>query len=430
MKIIKITLLLISIISITIILLLQVDDDINPEVKQAYEQVTTHKESKAYIYFLGFLADVDVKPEVMGKKIYESFLESKKSSAIEDVNPSTYNYPAENNLPLFTLEAQTKIYVETLFLQKFDSSKLSKKHQVLFKRYKQFMVLDDYHTLATPGIYTPLEPYLHIISGNDLLLLHAIEDLKKGNVNKAKKSILDNITYTRIQLSNADSVIGKATYIAILSKNLDVLAVLARQYKAPFEGKVAPLTTAEKDVTKTLKREFIGNHSLYKSLDRSSNLLQSDTSQIPLPHWVNRIFFKPNMSLNALYPEYKKLIDIALLLPEDFAKVAENITTQSKVSFLTRFRNSVGAKLSSIGLPNHNDLRARSIYLGGKIALFNQVAVQATLPKSLAHTQNPFYKNKTAFYSDDNNQVCFDGPFLKRLKQSNRCLKLKINMKL
>ena len=418
---------------ISSILLLQIDDDLDPQAQSMYEQATAHKESEAYLYSLGILAAADEKPEVVGKALMASIRAAEKKYF---ENPHTQkfeyeDYPAEKSLPLPELGACVYTekdceYTDKLFTHPFNIEALPEEQRVLLKRYKKLIAMKDFHTLSLPHIASRLPALPHLMKGNTLASLEAIEKAKKGNLNEAKKLLLNDISLLRFNLQQADTVITKMVYVSMISKSLDVLSVVIHKYNSPEQENIKALTSDERSLVKAMNYEYGSFYNLFKSMDKDPHLLGSveNSKEGNLPAWVIRILFKPNMTLNATFPKLRQVGQDSLLTSKAFAlKVASDKPESKKMSTI---RNSVGTTLVDVvGGPDLNRYYTSRIFaLDAKIHLFNKTANQAKLPATLSHISNPFYDDKTAYYSDDNKAICVDVPLLNKRKD-NRCLRIK-----
>ncbi|MCF6190846.1 MAG: hypothetical protein L3J51_10225 [Cocleimonas sp.] len=427
----KIIVLAILLFIISAILLLQIDDDLDPQAQSMYEQAMAHKESEAYIYLLGMQAGVGEKPEIVGKALMASIREADKKYF---ANPHTQefeheDYTDEKRLPLPELGSciyteKDCEYTDKLFDYSFNLESLPEEQKVLLKRYKKLIAMRDFHTLPLPHIYTPLPTFQYLTKGNTLASLEAIEKAKKGNLDEAKKLLLNDISLLRFNLQQADTLITKIIYVSMISKTLDVLSALIHKYDSPAQENIKALTSDEKSLVKAMDYEYGLGHNLFKSLDRAPNLLSTigNNEEGNLPAWVSRILYKPNMTMNATFPALRQVGQDSLLTSKAFTlKVASDKPISKKMSII---RNYAGTILWRIAGPDFNPYIARVFALDAKIHLFNKTANQTKLPATLSHINNPFYDDKAAYYSEDKKAICVDAPLLDKRKDY-RCLRIK-----
>ena len=412
---------------ISAILLLQIDDDLDPQAQSMYEQTMAHKQSEAYLYLLGIEAAADEKPEVVGKSLMASVREAeKKYFAHPHANQGfEYDgYPSDKKLPLPELssckaEVNNCEYVDKLLAYQFDLEALPEEQKVLLKRYKKIIVMRDFHTLSLPHIYTVFPPFQYVMKGNSLASLEALAIAKSGNIKKAKKLLRDDILALRVHLQQADTLIGKMIYASAISKTLDVLSVLIHKYNSPAEDTIQAFTSEEKSLVKAMNYEYGFNHNLMKSLDKAPNLFHENGN---LPGWVSRLLFKPNMTMNTIFSSMKQVGKDSLLTSKAFAlKVTNDKPISKKTSYL---RNYTGTVLGQIVGPDFNQYIERVFYLDAKIHLFNKTSSKIKLPTTMSHIINPFDTNKTAYYSEDNKAICIDGPLPFKRKE-DRCLRIR-----
>lgn len=412
---------------ITVILLLQIDDDIDPKAQSMFEQATAHKESKAYLYLFGMQAAIDEDPEVVGKALMASVRDAEKRYF---VNPRTnkyfgyVDYPSEKKLPLPELGTckgnENKCeYIDKLFSYQFDLEALSAEQKTLLERYNRFLSMKDLNTLPLPLLEAPLPPFQYIMKGNSLASLEAIAKARNGNIKEAKKQLLDEISLLRFQLQRADALVIKMIFTSALLKTLDVLSVLVHQYDSPMENNIQALNADERSLVKAVNYEYAMGHYMFKALDRNSNFFNKD---INVPGWLVRVLFKPNMTLNATFPVLRQIGQQSLLTSKEFALdvAGDKPTVKPKVSI----RNYVGAVLGEVARPDFNEFVERVFYLDAKIKLFNILSKKTKLPAMLSHINNPFYENKTAYYSEDNKAICIEAPLLHKRKDY-QCLRVK-----
>jgi len=414
---------------ISSILLLQIDDDLDPQAQSMYEQAIAHKESEAYLYLLGMQAAADEKPEVVGKTLMASIRAAEKKY-FENPHTQTFeyeDYPAEKSLPLPELGACAEKdceYTDRLFAYPFNLEVLPEEQKVLLKRYKKLIAMRDFHTLSLPHIYVRLPAFQYLTKGNTLVSLEAIEKAKKGDLKKAKELLLNDISLLRFNLQQADTLITKIIYVSMISKSLDVLSVVIHKYDSPTEENIQSLTSDERSLVKAMNYEYGFGHTLFKSLDKAPNLLSTidNSKEGNLPAWVSRILFKSNMTINAIFPALRQVGEDSLLTSKAFTlKIASD---KPKPKEMSTIRNYAGTILGRIVGPDFNPYISRVFALDAKIHLFNKTANQAKLPTTLSHIRNPFYDDKAAYYSEDKKAVCVDVPLLDERKDY-RCLRVK-----
>ncbi len=407
------------------ILLLQIDDDLNPEATAFLERAKPAKQSEAYLYLLGIMAAEDEDPLTVGKQQFALIQQAEESYTFWDENFEYEGYPKEKALRLPEGELFCHSRDEHCWQTIFDNSNGHKEalqtYATLLDRYEAFRLLDDYHTLTKSSMVAPLPPVQYLVQANRLLTLQAITDADKGDLEQAVKRLLDNISALRMQLKNADTLVGEVVFNKMLSNSIDVLSLLIHEYNIPFDDEITPILSAEHDLTTAMSREFAMSSNLFRNLDRNSELFKMEGNS---PAWYARIFFKPNMSINEAFLAYENIAARSTLEQTVFADADFENVEMSYFS-LAFVRNSAGSILNNIATPQYAQYTASLFDLNAKITLFNQVVGKAQLPVDLDYIQNPYYKTGgTAYYSDDGKSICLTGPLEDEKKR--RCLRVKL----
>jgi hypothetical protein len=408
---------------------LQFDDELNPEVidllEKYHENSQQKKISQAYFYLLGFMVAENDEPIKIGKEIFKSIQQGEKNALLNNV-PFTYkDYPEK----LKTLLPEGDIYCQLLepncsrFLFQ-DVSVLEstlEKYKLILKRYNEFIQYNDYSTLTQPTISEPLPYFYPAIKANRLLLVKSIVQAKHANTDQAMTILNDNRRYLRQQLSLQDTLIGKMVFVQLIANNLDVSFLLSREYEAISFQPIAMLNTSEKDLEGVMAREFKMNYDWYQSMAGNPEIFEQGGD---VPEWYVDMIYKPNMTINTLFPAYKKIIELAKLTPVMFLQSVskEKPNTGFKI---TQIRNIVGFALNQIGGPNYNDYIVRFFDLDSKILLFNSLINQQDIKLASEMIANPYYPTQyVSSFSSDEELVCFpEGPLPN--DKNRRCLRIK-----
>lgn len=412
----------ILIVIISIDLLLQIDDDINPEAVSFLTKATvTNKNNEAYFYLLGLNAAEGSDPVSVGLAIFTQNDITKTGSHPKLELPSGANF----------INATT---INALFNVNNTSTVLTK-HAVLLKRYETFITKKDYLTLNEPSLSSDMLPtYSYLTAGNKLYMLKAIHMAHNNEAKLAVELLMANLSHLRMQLRNADSLIGKLIYTSIIDQNLDVLSILLHQKKVVLNTKLLPLSSAERDFNKAMSRELLFVNNILTDLDKNPQLFEqseidfnNETSSEDTPNtpaWLVRILFKPKMSINAKFPYYQKVAKQSRLTPSQFSQSIKHSTPQhTSYSVLYYIRNFVGSILMDT-VPEFDQYIVRVFDLNAKISLLNQLpTVDST--NSIANIINPYFnKTGTAYYTKDNASICLTGP---SDDDKSRCLKIKLS---
>jgi len=135
------------------------------------------------------------------------------------------------------------------------------------------------------------------------------------------------------------------------------------------------------------------------------------------------MLFKPNITLNIIFPSFWQVGQDSLLSSKEFAVKASRKKLELRKN--DKFRNYVGYTLSQVAIADHHDeFISRVFQLDAKIHLFNKILNKGALPQTLSHINNPFYDDKTAYYSDDTKAICIDAP-MQRKRKADHCLRVK-----
>ena len=161
----------------------------------------------------------------------------------------------------------------------------------------------------------------------------------------------------------------------------------------------------------------------FKSMDRSEDILSNNIFNLKVPSWVSRVLFKPNMTINTTYQQFKTAMEFSRLPAPAFVNTVNKPIQKKKSHF--ELRNKIGSILADFASPNLNIYSARSFYLDSKISLFNDTS-DSVLPDMLDNIQNPFYKDQPPFYTHNKNQICINGPFDKHVREYLRCLNVSL----
>lgn len=405
-------------ISIFLIALSFIDDDLNLEAKVMYEQAIHNTESEAYVYLMG-LPVADKEPELAGKALLKAIRKTEKEHLTNPctVINGTTEYPKTKEIPLLMLASCGKDcgYLDKLFATSLDIKAINKL-EPLYKRYNKFMSFKDYHNLAKPTLSTPLPTYQYLMKGSDFINYMAIQSAKNKDRNAATTLLLKNISNLRLRLQQADTIIDKMIYALAISRSIDVLSVLKHKNQA-FGVKINPLTLEERSLVPAMSYEFAIQYSFSKAMGGCPSVLSKGAK---IPSLLSKVLYKPNMTINSYFPHYKKAASNSLLNDKEFIKKVK-IEPEFKPKSST-LRNYAGSILTQIIAPKFNHYIARVFALDAKIKLYNSTIKQVELPKDVTHISNPFYQHKTAFYSQDKKSICFDIDLIKR--EDDRCLRV------
>ena len=417
------------------VLLLQIDDELNPEVASFLEQAKPAESSDAYLYLLGIIAAEDEDPLVVGQQLLASMQQAEQQYDFSDGTFGFEAYPEDKKLALpdgalFCVNQQESCW-QTVFDNKTARDQALKAHAVLLQRYQYFLGLNDYHSLVKPTAVEGFPSYEYLMKANRLVILNEINTIQTVGSSHAIKTMTDHIALLRNHLKNTDQLIGKLIYSAIIAENLDVLSLIIHQGQTASPPQLSLLSVDERDFATVMPREFAMGYDLYTSLDKhpqffSASTLAGDKSEGKSPAWLVRLVYKPNMTINEHYSVYKAVVLRSQLAQKQFAvTVTTELKNEQKSPYKISIRNYAGRVLNNLARPSFDRVIARVLDLNAKIAIFNKTANKVMLPEDLSYIQNPYYeKGGTAFYSEDGKSICLTGPLDDDKNQ--RCLRVKL----
>lgn len=394
------------------------DEALSPESQAMLERVTQHTESKAYEYLNGISAPLGKDPKVLGRQRVRDY----KNALQKNANPYEVEFPrVDNRLKLERLGGGDSDKISLLFEYAQLEKALSKEQSELLKRYHYLLTLDDQHVTFV-SIMMPFSDYIYVIEANNLVSVNAIRLAQKGDLRGAEKLLHKNIIQLRLQLEKADMLVHKLIYNSMISKSINVLSVLNKKYQNAFHIPFKPLSIEERSFEKPLAFEFaFKNDAAQSALHNSEN--NNGSNEFSYPKWAMPLFYKPNMTMNTVYPLLKESIEDSLLTNQEFARK----TSQAKqLKSTLSVRNYIGNKLLEISGVNFETYIARVFALDAKIALYNESLKRSHNDDDLSQIKNPFYDSKSAYFANDKTLLCIDAPLLKEDQYQDRCLRLKL----
>lgn len=398
-----------------LIAVLQIDDDLNPDAGKLLEQATAAAPNDTYIYLIGLDAPAGQDPLQAGK-IFFATLQAREQAS--DINPAEPVRTQQLPLPegeLFCGYRQEDCFEKILR----DDSELDDAiapHTVLLQRYEHFLGMTGFRTLTQPTPEEVYPSYQYIAKANRLVMLRAIRDMRNGNGEQAAANLLNHIAAIRSHLQQADNLIGKMIYAAVLSETIDVLSYVARDTEHAALPSINSITTDERDLHLAMAREFAVGAAVYRRLDHNPEGWNSDST---IPAWIFGMLFKANMSINAMYPMFRDAAALSVAEPQAFVQqIQRRKPFEPKAAYI---RNYVGTVLNNIAQPSMETYIGRLLDLDVKIALFNQTIAQGKNTATRQRLINPYYAlEEETFASEAGNRICMKGPLADQ--NNNRCL--------
>lgn len=403
-------------------LLLQIDDDLLPEVQALLDEGQPPVESEAYYYLVGIGAAADQSPGTAGREVFNAFVKAENKRL---ANGDHYELPetfGKSDLPLpegtLKCDLETKECAELLFSESSDLAAFLQSNHILLERYNEYSGLNDYATLSSPSLFGPYLPFNYIATAGRLKLLASIKEAKTFDSVHGMRLIIENISSLRRQLALQDNLIGKMVYLKLISESIDYAYLISSRLREKTAIHLLSLDTKEKDFKKVMAREFI------ITSDVIFNMFDTKEGR-KWPVWLQKIIFKPNMMINASLPFYEESIKRSALSHLEFAaKISRNHEPKIHNSWI---RNPYGSTLNMMyaGMRAYDTYRMRMLDLDAKIILFN-AAVKASNAESLVGSlSSPYFESGHAAYlSEDGRKICFDGPL--PMHRDFRCLRIKM----
>lgn len=391
---------------VAVILLLQIDDPLDTEVDALIQSATPPSSSRAYLYLLGLHAPRGQDPAELGE---QRFASTKQPDSDDPLPPDSSGSTDILTLPegdLFCgLSDDGCLY--RLFTSSDEVAAVVAQNQILLDRYRTFLSLNDFATLEEASLDELPVAYRHMMHGNRLALLSALQTAANGQSDQAVGELFDMIRALRHKLTTADTLITKALLTALIADNLDALSVLIQQHAFTTAKPLEPLSAAEKSMKKPVAHELRGMYSFYSTLDREAD--KHDPSG-QWPHWVRRLFFKPNMSVNASYAHYRNALTLAELVPAEFAEFVDRINNKTVEELPHAWlRNYVGSQLVNIAGPAMTRYVELIFDLDAKITLFNASLSDPSMKSIAGKLPNPYFPSDAfAYRPSSKDAVCFE----------------------
>ncbi len=417
---VRMSIIVIIIISVLLAVALNVDDDIDPRVSEFVSSLgRSAEENEGYFYLMGISAPEGEPPSALGRKHYETVSEITPSELLF----STPDLDGEV-LPLLENDLFCNFLSQGCFEQVFHSKEnlqgIIDEHAVLLARWKHYVAINDFETITSPSMFEVFPPYIYVTRANRVLIIESINDLRENRSASAIKRITRNIRDLRRQLVLQDNLLGKLVIGQLVSEHLDVLFLLIKKSKGVPPLKIALLSDNEKSLRNAIVRELAMALETYRIIGNHPELWTEDKN---LPSWMGQYIFKPNMSINAVFPLYHQAAEYAGLDPIAFEKAMStgpDIEPRSSV-----VRNFFGAETIQFASVNFHSYLGEFNDLNIKIKLFNRLIDQEITEALLQTVYSPYYEtNRSATFSKEGDRVCVDGPL--RDDKNMRCLKVKI----
>lgn len=393
--------------------LLQIDDPLDPDAEALVALTLPTAESEAYLYLLGLDAPAHESPMDIGRTLLASIREMERQIADSPLMEHEVTFPGYDRLPRLDGDLACQWHHADCPAQVMAAAQShavwSAEQEMLFQRYQTFLALEDYQNQSLALVSEHLPPFGHLISGQRLTTLKALQLANAGNPDKAITLLADNLQKIRHQQQRADDLVGKMVLLAALSESLDTLSLLLANHGYDLAPPLPTFSAAERDFTRPMAREFAMGYYMFASMDRHPQFFSTSEEVMEAPGWLVRAVFKPNMSINGSLGWYQQVIALSQLSPQAFANHMQNFDPVMPPSHW--LRNSTGSILLSIARARLHDYVAAGFEVHGKIDLLQQLIALSGMPETLQQLTSPFSTSEDAVYwSNDQQRLCLQIP--------------------
>lgn len=220
----------ITLYALTAVLLLAValtlywirDDSLHPEAAAWVRAVDSPRErSDGYLYLLGL--DAATEPLAAGRARLAEYRQWRAThSPFDDsFQPAPLRQldipklAAQHNQPGCLAPARNEAHLE--------------QGRELLKRYRQVARLADLRSLSTIELSEPQPNYAALIAGNRLLALEACRMIRRGQGERARALIGEDLAEWRRHLAAADTLIQKLVIVRLVANDIGALSALRQQ---------------------------------------------------------------------------------------------------------------------------------------------------------------------------------------------------------
>ena len=402
----------------TAALLLQIDDELQPEVIEFMSLSESQDENKAYFYLLGLTSKEGDDPLLIGQKVYEEIKQQKAKinadkNAQQIIDITQYNKLALPESPLLCAYKKANCF-DDIFNHLDQIPPLVTRSAVFVQRYLTYSAFTEFHTLSQPHIAEPLPSYQHLVTAVHLISLDNISLASQGKEEVAIQALYQLHQQLRSQLSLQDTLIGKLIFLNLVSENIDLMSVLSTRYQVKLPKPLTLLTKREHSFSLALSREVRMLYSLYQTLDGATDILNinHELSAFVVPSWFSHILFKVNITVNEGYQPLHYYAMLSELSVDDFDQEIRLAARKPTIKSAW-IRNAIGTVLNQVATPNYTHYIANVWDLDNKIQLFNARVQDLSTAQIMSEvkSQYPFPANVSPYLSVNKHQLCFENPF-------------------
>ncbi len=408
------------------IALIYKDDALDPEVAAFINQpLEPVWKANAYVYLWG-MDKITNDPYQTGVEILK-LLEQENQQFNYEKRPYDYSFAHhftkyESPKSDLLCERYTRSCINEIINNKPQASKFISDHAHYISRYNNFLSFKHFKQIANLRMDTPLPTYIILLKAQKL---YHISLLLNSDTNEERMidSILEELTYLRIQLANIDTLLGKMLIAVLLNENIELLnyAIQTAQTLLNIDSSgISRLTPAERSIYNAMNQEHSKNLKRFIDYIEDPNRLSKKNSK-PLTRKLMKLicFFvaKPNLTANTIYFDFMKLsLEHNRLSISQYYKRIKN--TSGQISH-DPIRNYMSWKLLTDTLPEYKEYQMRIFDIDMKLQLIRLLIDSGSIEKMT--------KNKNLLSSFDqtpafieNDKVCYSG--LATMSPEFRCL--------
>ena len=430
---------------LTITLLHQFDDELNPEITVLLSEVgkKTADGLNAGVYGLGLFANANDDPAEVGREIVEKHKLWKEgllnhSESVNNIDYPEY-YPENKKLPLLTDAERPcgdhEIKCWNGLIAKPDVLEPALlNHHVILERYDHYLALNKVDAVFS-DIWAPNISFTYLLHGNVLKNYQALIALNHGNRQQATEIILTDLGLNREHMKGAPTLLAKMIHLSLIRRDLNLLNMLNVSGNIEHIPEIKELSAKELSMRKPLLHELaiqIGFLELYKDLHPKPRIV-SDGSF--LSENIATMFFNKNMTMNRTYEYIRSGIDaddVPQSKYESYLKKAVLARDKSDEEMFKRFdfyRNIIGTAISAFA-PPYEDYRGDLLDMNLKIRLMNivtQIPVNTAINDERINSltfeiSNPYDASKGPVINHEGGKLCYEGPKEVRDINNARCV--------
>ena len=366
-------------------LALQIDDNLEPGARQWIADVEQRIGSveEPYLLLLGMGVAADEEPRSVALAHFEKYealiadadtlaegivLDAGELHALAHPEGAMF-CPDDGALCPALLETETDTLTAVLH-----------EHSALLQRYRELLQHPVVITPTTPHLIEPYPPISYTMSGQRLHHMSTLLEIRQGAADTALRRLLDEHYQLRSQLAHADSIVFKLVMVAMLERNLELLAHIQATQPEISLARLPRLTREERSLELPMARELTMVAYLYRGMDRHPQFFSTTDESLaqPAPAWLVRALFKPNMSINNSYYRYRAVADLSISPLTDGDKSGGAIAPGLNRSWWSTARNAAGSILSDIAQPEFGPQIERIHELDRKIRSLNAAGAPST----------------------------------------------------